>query len=123
MPIDETYRIWKARICELRPKQRITQVQNFVLLVVGNYHSHTVNLSRIAGKELGEAKNATTVGRLSRFLPREAIDVRCLYKPVAKARSATTNLARLRCSGRSKSSIGSMYCVRAATAGCGGTRK
>ena len=33
MPINETYRTWKVRICELRPKQRITQVQNFAWLV------------------------------------------------------------------------------------------
>ena len=46
MPINETYRTWKARICQLRPKQRITQIQNFVWLVVGIYHSHSVNLSR-----------------------------------------------------------------------------
>ena len=33
MPINETYRTWIQRICELRPKQRKTQVQNFVWLV------------------------------------------------------------------------------------------
>jgi hypothetical protein len=85
MPINETYRTWIQRICELRPKQRITQVQNFVWLVVGIYHSHSVNLSRIAGKVIGEAKNVSTVRRLSRFLANEAIDVRSWYKPVAKA--------------------------------------
>lgn len=85
MPINETYRTWKQRICELRPKQRITQVQNFVWLVVGIYHSHSVNLSRIAGKVIGVAKNVSTVRRLSRFLANEAIDVGSWYKPVAKA--------------------------------------
>lgn len=85
MPINETYRTWKARICELRPKQRITQVQNFVWLVVGIYHSHSVNLSRIAGKVIGSAKNVSTVRRLSRFLTNRAIDVRSWYKPIAKA--------------------------------------
>ena len=84
MPINATYRTWKARICELRPKQRITQVQNFVWLVVGIYHSHSVNLSRIAGKVLGTAKNVSTVRRLSRFLANKAIDVRSWYKPIAK---------------------------------------
>lgn len=84
MPINETYRTWKARICELRPKQRITQVQNFVWLVVGIYHSHSVNLSRIAGKVIGAAKNVSTVRRLSRFLANKAIDVRSWYKPIAK---------------------------------------
>jgi hypothetical protein len=84
MPINETYRTWKARICELRPKQRITQVQNFAWLVVGIYHSHSVNLSRIAGKVLGAAKNVSTVRRLSRFLANKAIDVRSWYRPIAK---------------------------------------
>ena len=85
MPINETYRTWKARICELRPQQRRTQVQNFVWLVVGIYHSHSVNLSRIAGKVMGAAKNVSTVRRLSRFLANEAIDVRRWYQPIAKA--------------------------------------
>ena len=85
MPINETYRTWKQRICELRPKQRITQIQNFVWLVVGIYHSHSVNLSRIAGKVIGEAKNVSTVRRLSRFLANQAIEVRSWYKPVAQA--------------------------------------
>jgi len=85
MPINETYRTWKARICELRPKQRMTQVQNFVWLVVGIYHSHSVNLSRIAGKVIGAAKNVSTVRRLSRFLANQAIDVRRWYQPIAKA--------------------------------------
>lgn len=84
MPINETYRTWKVRICELRPKQRITQIQNFVWLVVGIYHSHSVNLSRIAGKVIGVAKNVSTVRRLSRFLANPAIDVRSWYKPIAK---------------------------------------
>jgi DDE family transposase len=85
MPINKTYRTWKQRICELRPKQRITQVQNFVWLVVGIFHSHSVNLSQVAGKVIGTAKNVSTVRRLSRFLANPAIDVRSWYKPIAKA--------------------------------------
>jgi hypothetical protein len=85
MPINETYRTWIQRICELRPKQRITQVQNFVWLLVGIYHSHSVNLSRIAGKVIGAAKNVSTVRRLSRFLANKAIDVRSWYRPIARA--------------------------------------
>jgi hypothetical protein len=84
MPINETYRTWIQRICELRPKQRITQVQNFVWLVVGIFHSHSVNISRIAGKVIGPAKNVSTVRRLCRFLANPAIDVRSWYKPIAK---------------------------------------
>ncbi len=85
MPINETYRTWIQRICELRPKQRMTQVQNFVWLVVGIYHSHSVNLSQIAGKVISPAKNVSTVRRLSRFLANKAIDVRRWYQPIAKA--------------------------------------
>ena len=85
MPINETYRTWIQRICELRPQQRITQVKNFVWLVVGIYHSRSVSLSRIAGKVLSTAKNVSTVRRLSRFLANPAIDVRKWYKPIAKA--------------------------------------
>jgi hypothetical protein len=63
MPINETYRTWKARICELRQKQRITQIQNIVCLVVDIYHSHSVNLSWIVGKVIGHANNVSTVRR------------------------------------------------------------
>ena len=91
MPINQMYRTWIRRICELRPKQRITHIQNFVGLVVGIYHSHSVNLSRIAGKVIGEAKNVSTVRRLSRFLANEAMDVRSWYKPVAKAWRHSSN--------------------------------
>ena len=93
MPINETYRTWIQRICELRPEQRITQVRNFVWLVVGIYHSRSVQLSQIAGKVLGPAKNLSTVRRLSRFPPappagagvdNPAIQVREWYEPIAR---------------------------------------
>ncbi len=85
MPINETYRTWIQRICELRPKQRITQIQNFVWLVVGIFHSHSVHLSKVAGKVIGNAKNESTVRRLSRFLANSAIDVRSWYRSIARA--------------------------------------
>ena len=50
MPINETYRTWIQRICELRPNQRKTQVQNFAWLLVGIFHSRSVSLSKVAGK-------------------------------------------------------------------------
>jgi hypothetical protein len=85
MPINETYRTWIQRICELRPKQRKTQVQNFVWLLVGIFHSHSVSLSRIASKVMSPAKNVSTVRRLSRFLASSAVDVRSWYRSTAKA--------------------------------------
>jgi len=85
MPINETYRTWIRRICELRPKQRKTQVQNFVWLLVGIFHSRSVSLSKIAGKVISTAKNVSTVRRLSRFLASSAVDVRSWYRATAKA--------------------------------------
>ena len=85
MPINETYRTWIQRICELRPKQRKTQVQNFVWLLVGIFHSRSVSLSKIAGKVISTAKNVSTVRRLSRFLASSAVDVRSWYRSTAKA--------------------------------------
>lgn len=84
MPINETYRTWIQRICELRPKQRKTQVQNFVWLLVGIFHSRSVSLSKIAGKVISTAKNVSTVRRLSRFLASSAVDVRSWYRSTAK---------------------------------------
>jgi hypothetical protein len=84
MPINRMYRTWIRRICELRPNQRITQVRNFVWLVVGMFHSRSVQLSRVAGKVLGPAKNLSTVRRLSRFLDNPAIRVREWYEPIAR---------------------------------------
>jgi hypothetical protein len=85
MPINETYRTWIRRICEVRPKQRKTQVQNFVWVLVGIFHSHSVSLSRIASKVISTAKNVSTVRRLSRFLASSAVDVRSWYRSTAKS--------------------------------------
>ncbi len=85
MPINETYRTWIQRICELRPKQRKTQVQNFVWLLVGMFHSRSVSLSKIAGKVISQAKNVSTVRRLSRFLASTTVDVRSWYRSIARA--------------------------------------
>lgn len=85
MPINETYRTWIRQICELRPKQRKTQVRNFVWLLVGIFHSHSVSLSKIAGKVISTAKNVSTVRRLSRFLASSAVDVRNWYRSTARA--------------------------------------
>jgi hypothetical protein len=84
MPINQMYSTWIRRICELRPNQRITQVRNFVWLMVGIFHSRSVQLSRIASKVLGQAKTLSTVRRLSRFLDNPAIQVRDWYEPIAR---------------------------------------
>jgi len=84
MPINELYHTWMQRICELRPGQRITQVRNFVWLLVGIYKSRSVHLSRIAGKIPGSAKLVSITRRLSRFLDNPAICVREWYEPIAR---------------------------------------
>jgi hypothetical protein len=84
MPTNDLYHNWMQRICELRPNQRITQVRNFVWLLIGIYQSRSVYLSRIAGKIPGPAKLVSVTRRLSRFLDNSAINVREWYHPIAQ---------------------------------------
>jgi len=84
MPINKLYHTWMQQICELRPNQRITQVRNFVWLMIGIYQSQSVYLSKIAGKIPGPAKLVSTARRLSRFLDNPAIRVREWYEPIAR---------------------------------------
>ena len=84
MPINELYHTWMQRICELRPNQRITQIRNFVWLIIGIYASHSVHLSKVAGKIPGSAKLVSTTRRLSRFLDNPAVRVREWYEPIAR---------------------------------------
>ena len=84
MPINRLYDTWNRRIQELRPDQRITQIRNFVWLMIGIYQSRSVCLSRIAGKIPGPAKLLSTIRRLSRLLENPAIRVREWYAPIAR---------------------------------------
>jgi len=84
MPINRQYHTWFRRIRELRPKQRVTQVRNFVWLLVGIHQSRSVTLSHIAGKIPGQAKLLSTVRRLERFLGNPSIRVRNWYAPIAR---------------------------------------
>lgn len=84
MPINQLYHTWMQQICELRPGQRITQMRNFVWLIVGIYKSRSVHLSRIAGQIPGSAKLLSITRRLSRFLDNPAICVREWYEPIAR---------------------------------------
>ncbi len=84
MSTNRLYDTWLRRICELRPQQRITQVRNFVWLMIGIYQSHSVHLSKIAGKIPGPAQLLSTVKRLSRFLNNPAVNVREWYRPIAQ---------------------------------------
>jgi len=84
MPINRHYHTWFQRIRELRPSQRVTQIRNFVWLLVGIHQSRSVTLSRIASKIPGKAKLLSTVRRLGRFLNNPAIRVRDWYAPIAR---------------------------------------
>lgn len=67
MPTSQLYQTWIQRINELRPRQRITQIRNFVLLMYGIYQSRSVYLSRIVGKIPGKAKLQSVIKRLIVF--------------------------------------------------------
>ena len=84
MPTNTLYHTWNRRVQELRPRQRVTQVRNFVWLMVGIYQSRSVCLSRIAGKIPSSAKLLSTVRRMSRLLDNPAIRVREWYAPIAR---------------------------------------
>jgi hypothetical protein len=83
MPISTLYHTWIRRIQELRPAQRITQIRNFVWLLVGIHQSRSVCLSHIAGKIPGTAKLPSLTRRMSRFLDNPAIQVRDWYEHIA----------------------------------------
>ncbi len=68
MPTKSMDHTWFHQIRRLQPGQRITQVCNFVWLMVGIHQSRSVYLSRIAGKIPGTAKLLSTERRLSRLL-------------------------------------------------------
>jgi hypothetical protein len=84
MSTNRLYDTWLRQICELCPNQRITRVRNFVWLMIGIYESHSVHLSKIAGKIPGSAKLISTARRLSRFLNNPAVNVREWYRPIAQ---------------------------------------
>ena len=84
MPINQLYHTWIRQTCELRPKARITQIRNFVWLMIGIYRSRSVHLSKIASEIPGTAKSLSIIRRLHRFLDNPAIRVREWYAPVAR---------------------------------------
>ena len=84
MPINELYHTWMRRICELRPVQRITQIRDFVWLLLGIYLSRSVTLSKVAAELPGSAKLVSLTRRLSRLLDNPAIRVREWYEPIAR---------------------------------------
>jgi len=84
MPTNQLYHNWFNQIRELRPGQRITQIRNFVWLMIGIHQSRSVSLSRIASKIPGKGQLLSYTRRLSRFLDNPAIDVRVWYEPIGQ---------------------------------------
>lgn len=84
MPTNHLYHNWIRRIMELRPGQRITQIRNFVWLMIGIYQSRSVSLSRIASKIPGQVQLLSLTRRLSRLLENPAIEVISWYESIAK---------------------------------------
>lgn len=84
MPINQLYHTWIRQTCELQPKARITQIRNFVWLMLGIYRSRSVHLSKIAGEVPGTAKLLSVTRRLHRFVDNPAIRVREWYEPIAR---------------------------------------
>jgi hypothetical protein len=84
MSINQLYHTLFCQMEELRPGQRITQLRNFVWLMVGIHQSRSVKLSSIAGKIPGEAELLSTTRRLRRLVKNDAIQVREWYEPIAR---------------------------------------
>lgn len=83
MPITELYHIWKKKLTELCPQERITRLRNFSWLLVGLYTSHSVHQSKIAAKIPGQPCLPSRTRRLARLLDNPAFRVREWYHPVA----------------------------------------
>jgi len=84
MPTNHLYHTWIAQIREIHADRRITQIRNFVWLMIGIYKSRSVHLSNVAGKIPGQAKLLSATRRLSRFVDNPAIQVRDWYEPIAR---------------------------------------
>ena len=59
MPTNDLYHTWMQQICELRPNQRITQVRNFVWLMIGlviyiAYSRHRSEFASVPDRYLSE---------------------------------------------------------------------
>jgi hypothetical protein len=83
MPITELYHIWKKKLTELRPQERLTRVRNFSWLLAGLYTSKAVHQSQIAANIPGQACLPSRTRRVARLLDNPAFRVREWYHPLA----------------------------------------
>ncbi len=81
MPISKLYHTWKAKIEQLRPRERLSRVKGMAWLIAGIYESRSVQLGRIASKIPGRAGRNSVVRRLERLVDNRAIHVRDWYEP------------------------------------------
>jgi hypothetical protein len=99
MSINQLYHTTLRQLRQLCPTQRITRLRTFAWLMVGILQSKSVQLSQIALKIPGRAKETSTVRRLERLLDTEAVRVREWYAPIARAwllsQASTTGEVRL----------------------------
>ena len=83
MPITELYHIWKRKLYELLPNERITRLRTFAWLLAGLYTSKSIHQSKIAAKIPGQAHLLSRTRQLSRLLDNPAFRVREWYHPLA----------------------------------------
>jgi len=85
MSINHLYHTSSQQLRQLRPSERITRVRTFAWLLSGIMRSKSVQLSQIALKIPGRAKQLSIVRRLERLLDTAALRVREWYAPIARA--------------------------------------
>lgn len=82
MSINRLYSIWRQRLLQLRPKERVTRVRTLAWLITAIVQGRSVQLSPIATKIPSRANLLSVVRRLSRFLDNPAVRVREWYEPI-----------------------------------------
>ena len=83
MPITVLYHIWKKKLHELLPHERITRLRTFAWLLAGLYTSKSIHQSKMAAKIPGEVLLLSRTRQLSRLLDNPALRVREWYHPLA----------------------------------------
>jgi len=76
------YHNLKKQFLQWMPKERITRVRNFALLITALYASKSVHLSKIANKLPVQGKVPSLTNRLWRLLDNERIKVQDWYSPL-----------------------------------------
>lgn len=84
MSINHLYSIWRSRILQLRPQERITRVRNAAWLITAIFYGRSVQLGPIATKIPARVNLLSVVRRLSRWLDNPAVRVRDWYEPIAR---------------------------------------